>query len=57
MREEVFPSIIHYSLSDGICILSLNSPPVNTITFELLDELRAAVRRPGADAGKMVGTV
>jgi len=31
-------------------MLRLNAPPVNAITFALLDELRAAVRKAGADA-------
>ena len=36
--------MIDYTLSDGVVTLRLQSPPVNTITFALLDELRAAVR-------------
>ncbi len=41
--------MIDYSVSDGVCVLRLNSPPVNTITLELLAELRAAVDRANAD--------
>ncbi|MEW6354789.1 MAG: 3-hydroxyacyl-CoA dehydrogenase NAD-binding domain-containing protein [Planctomycetota bacterium] len=42
--------MIDYSVSDGVCLLRLNTPPLNTITFELLDELRECVRRANADA-------
>ena len=41
--------MIECSVSGGVCVLRLHSPPVNAITFPLLDELRAAVRRAGAD--------
>ena len=41
--------MIQYSASDGVCVLRLHSPPVNAITFLLLDALRAAVRRACAD--------
>jgi 3-hydroxyacyl-CoA dehydrogenase len=42
--------MIEYSVSDGTCVLRLASPPVNAITFALLDELVAAIRRANADA-------
>ena len=42
--------MIDYYVADGICTLRLASPPVNAITFGLLDELRAAIRRAAADA-------
>jgi len=41
--------MIDYSVSDGACVLHLDSPPVNAITFELLAGLRAAVARASAD--------
>jgi len=41
--------MIDYSVSDGVCVLRLDSPPVNAITFELLEELRAAIARASAD--------
>lgn len=41
--------MIDYSVSDGICMLRLNSPPVNAITFDLLGELRGAIRRADSD--------
>ena len=37
--------MIAYTVSDGVCVLRLDAPPLNTITPPLLDELRAAVRR------------
>ena len=36
-------------VSDGVCLLRLNSPPMNTLTFRLLDQLRAAIHRANAD--------
>ena len=42
--------MIDYSVSDGVCVLRLNSPPVNTITFSLLGELRASIARASSDA-------
>jgi len=41
--------MIDYSVADGICLLTLNSPPVNTITFPLLDELRSSIDRACSD--------
>jgi len=38
-------------VSDGVCLLRLNSPPMNTLTFGLLDQLRSAIRRANADPG------
>ncbi|MCX7824143.1 MAG: 3-hydroxyacyl-CoA dehydrogenase NAD-binding domain-containing protein [Verrucomicrobiae bacterium] len=32
-----------YSISNGLCILRLNAPPVNAITLTMLEELRAAI--------------
>ena len=42
--------MIEYENSDGICVLRLNAPPVNTITLALLEELTAAIARANADA-------
>jgi 3-hydroxyacyl-CoA dehydrogenase len=42
--------MLDYEVSDGVCLLRLNSPPLNTLTFRLLDQLRAAVRQANADA-------
>jgi len=41
--------MIEYSVTDGLCVLRLDNPPRNAITFELLDELRAAVERANTD--------
>ncbi len=48
--------MIQYDVSDGVCVLRLNSPPLNTISFSLLAELRAAIRRAGSD-GRVRGIV
>ena len=42
-------AIIEYDVSDGVCVLRLNAPPVNAITFAMLEELRSAIRRANAD--------
>lgn len=44
-------SCIASSMAGGVCVLRLNTPPVNTLSIELLDELRAAVRTANADVG------
>ena len=41
--------MIEYSVSKGLCILCLDSPPLNAITFEMLDELHAALARANTD--------
>ncbi len=41
--------MIEYSVSDGLCVLRLNSPPVNAIGYSLLEELCASIRRANAD--------
>jgi len=43
--------MIEYSVSDGLCILRPDNPPMNAITFQMLDELRASIRRANADDG------
>jgi len=42
--------MIDYEVSDGVCVLRLNAPPLNTITFPLLEAFCAALRRATADA-------
>jgi len=42
--------MVECSVADGMCVLRLNAPPVNAITYELLDALCAAVRRAASDA-------
>ena len=41
--------MIEYDVSDEVCVLRLNGPPLNTLTFSLLAELRGAIGRAGAD--------
>jgi len=48
--------MIEYDVSDGVCLLRLNSPPLNTITFSLLEELGASIRRANSD-GQVDGIV
>ncbi|MHB8970505.1 MAG: 3-hydroxyacyl-CoA dehydrogenase NAD-binding domain-containing protein [Pirellulaceae bacterium] len=41
--------MIQYTASDGLAILCLRVPPVNALSFALLDELLAAIRRAAND--------
>jgi len=41
--------MIDYSVSDGVCVLRLDCPPVNAITPALLEALRSAIRRADSD--------
>ena len=41
--------MIDYGVSDGVCVLRLNAPPVNAFTFELLAKLRESLDRAAAD--------
>jgi len=41
--------MIEYNVADNICTLRLNAPPVNTFTFELLEQLRSAISRANED--------
>lgn len=43
--------MIEYKVSDGFCVLRLDLPPVNTITFELLDRLCASIKKANEDPG------
>jgi enoyl-CoA hydratase/carnithine racemase len=42
--------MIQYEVSDGVCVLRLNCPPLNTLTYPLLDDLCESIDRAGADA-------
>ncbi|MCD6393150.1 MAG: enoyl-CoA hydratase/isomerase family protein [Planctomycetes bacterium] len=41
--------MIEYNVTNDICTLRLNTPPVNTFTFGLLAQLQSAVRRANDD--------
>lgn len=41
--------MIEYNVSDGLCVLQLNNPPHNTLSFDLLSDLRASLGRAGDD--------
>jgi len=41
--------MIEYLPTDNLCILRLNAPPANILTFELLEQLCQAVRRANED--------
>lgn len=41
--------MIHSSLTDGVCVLRLDAPPLNTINFALLHQLEELISRAAAD--------
>ncbi|MDP6635207.1 MAG: 3-hydroxyacyl-CoA dehydrogenase NAD-binding domain-containing protein [Phycisphaerae bacterium] len=41
--------MIEYSISDGLCILRLDNPPLNAITFQMLDELCDSISQANTD--------
>ncbi len=41
--------MLDVSLSDGVCVLRLNAPPLNALTFSMLEALVAGVRAANAD--------
>ena len=44
-------SMIEYNESDGVCLLRLTAPPVNALSFELLEQLKTVIERANADGG------
>jgi 3-hydroxyacyl-CoA dehydrogenase len=48
--------MIDYSVSESLCILRLDNPPLNAITFKMLEDLRAAIARANTD-GSVSGIV
>ena len=42
--------MIAYDVSDGVCVLGLSAPPLNALTFELLDRLRSLIGQANSDA-------
>ncbi|MCY3023898.1 MAG: enoyl-CoA hydratase-related protein, partial [Planctomycetota bacterium] len=42
--------MIHSTIADGVAVLRLSAPPLNTITYALLEELRAAIGRANREA-------
>jgi len=43
--------MIDYTVTGGVCVLRLDAPPLNMITFGLLDALRGALRRASGEPG------
>ncbi|NLF71067.1 MAG: hypothetical protein GX575_18705 [Candidatus Anammoximicrobium sp.] len=41
--------MLEYRVSDGVCFLRLDAPPLGTLTVQLLEMLRAAVRQANED--------
>ncbi len=48
--------MLEYEVSDGVCVLRVNAPPLSALTIQLLEMLRVAVRQANEDA-RVRGTV
>src|ERR1700755_3484511 len=46
--------LVQYSVADGIALLTLNDPPANTYTYEMMQELDRAILRARMDEGAHV---
>ena len=44
------PPMIKYTSSDELAVVQLDAPPVNAISFAMLEELRGAIARAAGDA-------
>ena len=42
--------MIETHVSDGICVVRLSAPPLNTLSFELLDRLTATIQQVNGDS-------
>ena len=45
---------VNVSVSDGICVIELNDPPANTYSYEMMQEIDAAVLEARMDASVQV---
>ena len=41
--------LIHYGVEDGVAILELDDPPANTYSYEMMQQLDAAILRARMD--------
>jgi enoyl-CoA hydratase/carnithine racemase len=53
-EETATASLVQYSVADGIALLTLNDPPANTYTYEMMQELDRAILRARMDEGAHV---
>jgi enoyl-CoA hydratase len=42
---------VNVSVADGICVIELNDPPANTYSYEMMQEIDAAVLAARMDTG------
>jgi enoyl-CoA hydratase len=47
--REATDGLVRYSVADGIALLTLNDPPANTYTYEMMEELDRAILRARMD--------
>ncbi len=43
VREEVVGILVQYRVQEGIALLTLNDPPANTYTYEMMQELDRSI--------------
>lgn len=42
-------TLVHYDVKDGVCILTLDDPPANTYTYQMMQQLDACILRARMD--------
>ncbi len=42
-------TLVHYAVRDGVCVLTLDDPPANTYTYEMMQRLDACILRARMD--------
>jgi enoyl-CoA hydratase len=49
MEAEWAETLVHYEARDGVAILTLDDPPANTYTYELMQDLDRCILRARMD--------
>ena len=52
--EQQTRSLVHYEVRDGVAILTLDDPPANTYTYEMMQDLDRCILRARMDEGAYV---
>jgi enoyl-CoA hydratase len=52
--EQQTRSLVHYEVRDGVAILTLDDPPANTYTYEMMQDLDRCILRARMDDGAYV---
>ncbi len=52
--NETGAGLVQYRVTDGVALLTLNDPPANTYTYEMMQELDRAILAARMDEGAHV---